>query len=459
MLNHEKLRNFLVATFVVTIFYSPSQISAQTNLNDDPVTWFLGFFSQDKEEREAALSFVKRTWKPSYLAMMLEVLNFNRDPNLYRELVTLLEQNTGQQLGFDLDAWYQWLWSQPPDDHPNYAGFKSALYANIDDVFAGYFSDERHTEIRLDEIRWGGVPQDGIPPLRNPKMITAEEADYLGYDNIVFGLEINGDARAYPKRIMAWHEMFTDTVGGIEMAGVYCTLCGAMILYETEHNGTKYQVGTSGFLYRSNKLMYDKATQSLWNTLQGKPVVGPLVGKDIELNRSYLVTTTWGEWLRRHPDTTVLSLETGHRRDYSEGAAYRDYFATDELMFVVPFLDERLQNKAEVLGLVFPQYTQKPMAISADYLAENPIYHAAMGDLELVVLTDSSGANRVYESKDIRFIEWDQDATVIDESGNNWTLSEDKLMNENGQSLNRLPAHRSFWFGWLSAYNHTDLVK
>ena len=192
-------------------------------------------------------------------------------------------------------------------------------------------------------------------------MIPAGEAEYLRDSNVVFGLEVEGDARAYPKRILAWHEMFVDEVGGVPVAGVYCTLCGSMILYETVHDGVAYELGTSGFLYRSNKLMYDRATQSLWNTIWGRPVIGPLADRAIELKRRSVVTTTWGEWKRRHPETTVLSLETGHRRDYSEGAAYREYFATDELMFNVPQLDRRLRNKDEVLALVFSEYPDQPL--------------------------------------------------------------------------------------------------
>jgi len=150
-----------------------------------------------------------------------------------------------------------------------YAAFKSLLYGLIDDRFSLYFSTSRETRVRLDEVRWGGVLQDGIPPLRQPMMLAADQASYLEDDNMVFGIEINGDARAYPKRILAWHEMFVDNIRGTNFAGVYCTLCGAVILYQTNHNGTQHDLGTSGFLYRSNKLMYDKATQSLWNTTWG----------------------------------------------------------------------------------------------------------------------------------------------------------------------------------------------
>ena len=84
--------------------------------------------------------------------------------------------------------------------------------------------------------------------------------------------------------------------------------------------------------------MYDQATQSLWSTLLGEPVIGPLVGQCIELKWRSVVTTTWGEWRRRHPDTKVLSLDTGFDRDYGEGVAYQEYFATDQLMFKSPQL-------------------------------------------------------------------------------------------------------------------------
>ena len=151
-------------------------------------------------------------------------------------------------------------------------------------------------------------------------------------------------------------------------------------------------------MFRSNKLMYDRETQSLWNTLWGEPVIGPLAEEGFRLKRRPIVTTTWGEWRRRHPETLVLSRKTGHRRDYSEGAAYRDYFATDRLMFAVPKLDARMKNKAEVLALVFEAAPTLALAIAADFLREHPLYQSRLGAVSFVVLTDTSGANRVYES-------------------------------------------------------------
>ena len=422
------------------------------------VSSFMQLLFGEESSAEEAFELIEREWHPGFVPMSLETLYLSRSPASSARLVSLLQEKTGQPLGFDISAWYVWLWNQPDTPHPAYGNFKSELYSLIDPVFAGYFGSEREAEIRLDEIRWGGVRQDGIPPLRHPRMISADEADYLEDSHIVFGLEVDGDARAYPKRILAWHELFVDEIGGVPVAGVYCTLCGSMILYRTEHEGINHQLGTSGFLYRSNKLMYDRATQSLWSTLWGEPVVGPLVGEGIELERMSVVTSTWGAWRERHPNTLVLSLDTGYRRDYSEGAAYREYFATDELMFDVPTLDTRLQNKDEVFGLLMAGTESVPLALASDFLQRNPLYHDEVGEREIVILTDRSGAHRAYEATGVRFSDWDGDRSVVDEQGIRWTLEEARLESGDGRTMNRLPAHRAFWFGWYSAYPQTRLV-
>ncbi|MEH6636500.1 MAG: DUF3179 domain-containing protein [Halioglobus sp.] len=419
---------------------------------------FLLLLLGSQEGKQQAIEFVATQWQPEFVPMMLEVITFNQDPAFGAQLVALLENKTGRSFGFNSSQWQQWLWSQEPLVYPLYADFKGALYGLIDAKFENYFAAGRTATIRLDEVIWGGVHQDGIPPLRYPQMISANDADYLADDNIVFALEVNGDARAYPRRILGWHEMFVDTVGGVPVAGVYCTLCGTMILYNTMADGVNHELGTSGFLYRSNKLMYDKATQSLWSTIWGKPVIGPLAQKDLTLERLSVVTTTWGEWRRRHPDTRVLSLRTGHSRDYAEGAAYRDYYATDELMFPVPALDSRLKNKDEILGLRFPQYPEQPLAIAAKFLLANPLYHDKVDALGFVVVTDGSGANRVYQSLDVTFTDWDGQQTLRDDQGVTWQLDESRLQATDGRVLYRLPAHRAFWFGWFSAFNHTRLV-
>jgi len=205
--------------------------------------------------------------------------------------------------------------------------------------------------------------------------------------------------------------------------------------------------------------MYDKKTSSLWNTLHGKPVIGELVGKGIALRRRSVVTTTWGEWKKRHPKTTVLSLQTGHDRDYSEGTAYRDYFSTDQLMFTVPSLDKRLLNKREVVALR-NQEGGDPLAIDTQFLKKNPVYGVKHGETAVIILTTAQGESRVYEAGDNTFKKWISSKTIVDDSGNEWLLNESSLSLVGGEkSLARYPSHQSFWFGWKAQFPKTRLIK
>lgn len=424
-----------------------------------PLATFYGLADPDDTKAIASLKRIGDRWRDAYAAILLEMLGFLPSARVQSGVIELIESKSGRAFGGDINRWYEWLWSFDPGAHPEYAEFKAALYEQIDPRFREYFQGRPRATIRLDEIRWGGVRRDGIPPLVNPKMIPAREAAWLGDDNIVFGVAIDGDVRAYPMRILAWHEMFRDTIAGRKLNGVYCTLCGAMILYDVTIDGVHHELGTSGFLYRSNKLMYDHATKSLWSTLTGTPVVGPLVGQGITLKPLYVVTTTWKEWKKRHPGTLVLSLDTGHRRDYREGVAYREYFATDRLMFNVPKVDGRLPNKAEVLALRFPDAPDEQLAIAAAFLSGNRVYHDRIGRKDFVVLTDASGANRVYESRRAVFASWNGEGALRDRDGRLWKVDEDRLTGPRGERLERLPAHRAFWFGWYAAFPNTRLVK
>jgi len=399
-------------------------------------------------------------WKPAYIPPTLEIFNFVAESKIRRALLKNLAFTTGQDFGTNINDWYKWLWNEPELKIAGYDNFKADFYEQIDPKFGKYFRGRADSaKLRLDEIRWGGVRQDGIPPLRQPKMIDAKDATYLEDDNIIFGIEVNGDVRAYPKRILAWHEMFVDSVGGTNFAGVYCTLCGTVILYETDTPTLSHDMGTSGFLYRSNKLMYDQATQSLWNTIKGEPVLGPLTGKDIRLTHQSVVTTTWGKWKNRHPKTQVLSLDTGHRRDYGEGVAYHQYFSTDRLMFNTPFSDQRLKNKQEVLALRFKNHPREQLAISTDFLKKNPVYSGQLGTQKFVVLTDETGANRVYDPKSVTFTQFDGEQNATDLSGKVWTVTESKLIAPDQTILKRLPYHRAFWFGWHATYPNSKLIN
>ena len=424
----------------------------------NPLEPFFQLQSRDPRLVNLAFEHLDANWDPSQAVMLVEMLRGLVDREARQRVVSFLEAKTCKRFGRNTDRWLQFIWNADFGQHPNYAEFKAEFYATFDASFREYFSGNPAATIRLNEICWGGVPRDGIPPLKEPPMISAGQATYLEDSNVVFGVEVNGDVRAYPQRILAWHEMVKDTVGGESINGVYCTLCGAMIVYRTTVDLVHYELGTSGFLYRSNKLMYDQGTKSLWSTLAGRPVVGPLVGQGIELEMLQVVTTTWEAWRKRHPHTKVLSLDTGFSRDYGEGVAYKGYFSTDRLMFHVPWVDRRLKNKTPVLALRFPVVSGE-VAVAEEFLAKHPIYHDQIGVQKFVVLTNDAGAHRVYKTGGRRFDSWDGNRKVRDTEGIFWELSEAKLTSSGRKSLQRLPAHSAFWFAWNAAYPSTRLVK
>lgn len=462
----------LIFTFTLLssyVYCNYSDATLKHNLKNDTIearkkgfNYFLDFFiSKNPYVIQAALKHIELTWNESYEILALETIYFSKNSVATYDLLRLLEEKTGKKYKLDFDKWYDYIWNKPKAYNEDYFKFKAEVHGLIDLKFYNYFNKRaQQSLIRLDEVRWGGVVQDGIPPLRNPQMIDASVADYLDDSNIVFGIEVNGDARAYPKRILAWHEMFTDVVGEVPVAGVYCTLCGTVILYKTLHRGKQYQLGTSGFLYRSNKMMYDKETQSLWSTSLGKPILGPLVNKNIELDYLSVVTTTWKEWKTKHPDTKVLSLKTGHRRNYDEGIAYKKYFSTDKLMFTVPEVDNRILNKDEVLVIRSKTNKNEVLAIASFFLKEHPIYNNKIDNTPFTVITDKSGAHRTYYNDSIKFKKIRSHTKIEDSEGNFWNINEDSLTSTTtNQKLKRLHTYNAFWFGINAAFDKVALIK
>ena len=394
------------------------------------------------------LGQISKIWAPEFVPVLVEFIRLSQDKNFRWEVIDLLSEKTGRKFGDDYLTWLEWVWENPPTYGFYYNDFKANYYQYIDQKFKKYFHQRQSTsKIRADEIVWGGVQQDGIPPLRNPTLLDAQDANYLGNRDVVFGVYLNGEAKAYPKRILAWHEFFTDSFGATKIAGVYCTLCGTVIAYDMNFDNTFHDLGTSGFLYRSNKLMYDKQTQSLWSTIEGEPVLGPLADKGIQLKTYPIVTTTWGEWKKRHPKTKVLAIPREYDRDYSEGAAYANYFATDDLMFPVPTSDDRLANKAEVLIIRAPNYRQDPLAISIDYLRKNKWYKGKIKDTNFVVIADKSGA-RAFNTQTVEMVSYKK-GQLKDANGKIWRINNNELISADNQALTQLAS--IIFFGLLGS--------
>ena len=349
---------------------------------------------------------------------------------------------------------YAWQERNPQiASHPSFRDIKYWLLGNTDPKFLDLFrpphDNHEAMKIRLEEIIWGGALFDKIPSLDQPKMISAEEAEYLKSDDLVFGVAINGDVRAFPLRIMGWHEMLNDVIGGVPITLAYCTLCSAGILFDTrlKQDDEPFIFGSTGLLYRSNKLMFDRKTNSVWNQFTGEPVIGPLASSGLKLKIRPIITTTWAQWKREHPTSKVLSLDTGYFRNYDSGHVYREYFASPALMFPAAVGDEsRLVRKDYVFGI---RQFGMAKAWPIEAFKNRPVINDRIGDKAIVLIGDAKTRTvRSYQRQPEQkfFIQADGELYSSDSS---WEVTEEYLMSEDGSvRLPRIAGHLSYWFAW-----------
>ncbi|MGH8682758.1 MAG: DUF3179 domain-containing protein, partial [Burkholderiales bacterium] len=333
-----------------------AQLALAAPLADKEVARVFGLLVPDADTatRQRAIREIAQAGDRRFIAPLVDQMRFVGS----RDELLLIVETLKVLAGADAPAadWADmvvWLGSRPDlKPPPGYVGWKGELHSGVDPRFREFLREGVASSVRIEEVQWGGVPVDGIPALVNPRMLPAREATWLADRDGVFGVSIGNDHRAYPLRILDWHEMANDVVGGKPVALAYCTLCGSGVLYDATAAGRRFEFGSSGFLFRSNKLMYDRQTRTLWNHMTGEPVIGTLVGSGIRLERLPVVVTSWGEWKREHPDTKVADINTGHNRPYNAGAAYGAYFASPGTMFPVWQKSRALPEKARVFTLV-----------------------------------------------------------------------------------------------------------
>ncbi|MCH7735930.1 MAG: DUF3179 domain-containing protein [Chloroflexi bacterium] len=240
-------------------------------------------------------------------------------------------------------------------------------------------------------------------------------------------------------------------------------------MYSTKINGEVLEFGTSGLLYRSNKLMYDRATETLWRQFTGEPVVGTLVDSGIKLEVLPVLLTTWGDWLATHPDTTVLDADTGlypaglYVPEWDPQSIYYGLRQQPESSFPVWDKSGRLPEKSQILGLIV---NGEAKAYPVDTLHQQPVLNDILGGRALVVITPGDRAgSRAYQRDGQRFTTISlggRDAAevfVADQGGEEWRMEEDALVNVNNPShrLDRLPSQIAYWFGWYTFNNATGI--
>jgi hypothetical protein len=437
---------FIVSLICITNL----SIASDTQEQKSTYQYAIDLYGSTQERADAREWFTQRN-SPDVIPALIRSLRYFPEDSVHT--LPLLKKLTGQELGKRWFDWVVWLEAKPINSFEHNELFLSAIFSRLDSNFTSFFYPDIERRIRLDEITWGGVRKDGIPALTRPALVWPQEANYLREKDLVFGISINGDTRAYPYRIMDWHEMFNDVIGGVPVSLAYCTLCGSGILYKTQLDPEKPALifGSSGFLYRSNKLMYDQETQSLWNQFSGKPVVGPLTNSNIELEVLPVVTTTWGEWLAQHPDTKILSSNTGFKRDYSPGVAYGAYFGSDELMFPAHVGNKSLQQKEQVFGL---RISGAEKAWPVKLFSTPQAINDHIGIIPIVIIGNANTQTvRAYRSEGKQFT-LNKDGSLF-EGANQWELTENQLIGPNNQSLARLPGHIAYWFAWSGYFPET----
>jgi len=483
MKNIAKLLLVSIATLLSACASSPvnvqlvaTETSSNKLLDDQSNGLMFSFLEDNIETTQITIDTILLFEDDRYIAVFIELIRASQigllSSNSYSLYIEALSDLSQQNFGTSWPSWVEWYGGtnlQPP---PGFTSWKGLLLAGIDPGFADFLNDDHPSVIRVEEIQWGGVLIDGIPALDNPEMIAALDASYLNDADPVFGIVINNEARAYPLRIMDWHEMANDVIGGVPVSLAYCTLCGAAIAFDGRApNGEIYTFGSSGFLYRSNKLMYDRQTRTLWNHLTGEPVLGSLVGQNLSLKILSVVLTSWSDWQTQHPNTLVLDENTGYNRFYQPGAAYGHYFSSEYTMFPVWSRNSLLPDKAQIYAL---RLNGVPKAYLLEDLTSEKVVNDVLANSSIVLIANrgsvqvdgnslregevqyQAGAEvRAYYRNSYSFIPTAEADILADDDGELWTITEGSLIGPDGEMLDRIPGHLAYWFGWFSFFPNT----
>jgi len=377
----------------------------------------------------AALDTIVRSGDPRLVWTIGDMMRFT----WRKAFDDALADAAGKLLGVEIKTLQRWgevtdylmAWDIP--SYPGYLPVKRAIFTKFVPGWGRIFVDG---EIDWRLVSWGGVlidnrpydttlkPCNCIPPADNPEVSSAEEATWLKDEDIVFGISVNGEHRAYPRRIMEVREMVNDTLGGRDLGIPYCTLCGAAQAYFTDDVPEAVErpiLRTSGLLIRSNKVMYDINTYSVFDTFLGKAVTGPLLEKGVTLKQAAVVTTDWGSWKKAHPETTVLVEELALGRDFD----FRNGRDAKGPIFPVGDVDPRLPVHEDVIGIVTA--SGKPIAFQRS--------------TAFVAL--KQGAEITFENIKL----------MLDAGGI-------RAVDINGSDLG---SHQAFWFAWSQFHPDTEL--
>jgi hypothetical protein len=282
----------------------------------------------------------------------------------------------------------------------------------------GFLLDD--ASIPAGEIMDGGPGRGGIPAISRPRFLSADEAGFLGPDDRVLGISLNGVRRAYPIRILNHHEIVNDRFDEESIVITYCPLCGSGMAFRGDIDGRRLIFGVSGLLYNSDVLLYDLQTESLWSQIKSTAVTGPMIGT--RLVPVPVAHTTWRAWKARHPDSDVLSTDTGFQRDYANDP-YPGYRKSSSIYFPVAAKSRKYHPKSMVMGL----------EIDGHFIAY-PFEELERGPGDFADKFQTKELNVEYDHEN-------QSARILDRQGI------------------ELPTVMTFWFAWYAFHPDTAIFS
>jgi len=211
--------------------------------------------------------------------------------------------------------------------------------------------DTSNLQLPQERLLSGGPPKDGIPSITDPATVSIMDADFMLDDDRIVGVTLNGESRAYPIKVLNYHECYNDTLGGVPIAVIFCPLCDSVTVVDRRLGGKTYEFGISGMLFNSNVLLYDRQDDALWSQAGLIAISGPNAGKSLTHLAGWEITTFAG-WRDAHADASIATLDTGfYPPQRYAGNIYASYFQNDQLMFPVEPTDTRFPNKFPVVGI------------------------------------------------------------------------------------------------------------
>ena len=325
------------------------------------------------------------------------------------------------------------------------------------------------------EVISGGPPPDGIPPVDDPVFIDPGEADWLAGDEPVVALEVGDEHRAYPVQIMIWHEIVNDEVAGVPVTVTYCPLCNSALAFDRRLGERLLTFGTSGMLYRSDLVMYDRQTESLWSQIEGRAIAGHLTGQTLE--RVPVQVVTWDQWRQAHPDGLVLDRDTGAERDYGRNPYVGYDVAADDPFLFRGDADPRLPPKERVLGL--GDVDGDPTALTLSAVAQSRVVELDVAGSTVVVwaaeglrsaldtqdiasgrLVAATGAfDPVLDGQRLTFSPAGDDTFTDAQTGSIWDVLGRAVSGPlTGEQLRAVGHLDTLWFAWAAFHPDTRLV-